>query len=71
MTTHAQYEVFFYVNRGGNCPADEFLDGLPVKVRAKISKWIALLEENGPDLPRPYADTLRNKIRELRAIPFS
>jgi len=24
------------------------------------------LEEKGPDLPRPYADILRGKIRELR-----
>ena len=45
---------------------DGFLDALPVKVRAKIAKWIELLEEQGPDLPRPYADVLRDKIRELR-----
>jgi len=25
-----------------------------------------LLEERGPDLPRPFADTVRGKIRELR-----
>ena len=24
------------------------------------------LEKDGPDLPRPYADVLRGKIRELR-----
>ena len=45
---------------------DGFLDTLPVKVRAKIAKWIELLEEEGPELPRPYADVLRDKIRELR-----
>lgn len=28
--------------------------------------WISILEENGPILPRPYADLLRNEIHELR-----
>lgn len=31
-----------------------------------MAKWLELLEEKGPDLPRPYADLLRGKIRELR-----
>jgi phage-related protein len=66
MTKSARYEGLFYVKTNGECPMDEFLDALPVKVRAKIAKWIELLEEEGPDLPRPYADTLRDKIRELR-----
>ena len=47
---------------------DEFLDGLPVKVRAKLMKWIERLEEMGPDLPRPYADLVQGKIRELRLV---
>lgn len=29
-----------------------------------------MLEEKGPDLPRPYADLLQGKIRELR-VSFS
>ena len=45
-------------------------DDLPEKLRGKIEKWIELLEEKGPDLPRPYADVLRGKIRELR-VSFS
>lgn len=28
--------------------------------------WIALLEERGPQVPRPYADLLRDGIHELR-----
>jgi phage-related protein len=66
MTIQPQYEVLFYVKTDGECPVDCFLDALPVKVRAKIEKWIELLEEEGPDLPRPYADVLRDKVRELR-----
>ena len=44
----------------------EFLEELPVPVRAKVAKWMELLEREGPNLPRPYADTVRGKIRELR-----
>ncbi len=66
MTTQSRYEVLFYVKADGECPMDGFLDALPVKVRAKVAKWIELLEEEGPDLPRPYADLLRDKVRELR-----
>ena len=66
MIKDAQYEVLFYVKVNGECPMDGYLDALPVKARAKIAKWIELLGEEGPDLPRPYADLLRDKIRELR-----
>ena len=60
------YEVLFYKATNGNCPIDDFLDGLAIKVRAKVEKWMEKLEKEGPKLPRPYADLLRNKIRELR-----
>ena len=45
---------------------DEFLDALDTKVRAKVMKWLALLQEEGPALPRPYADVVAGPIRELR-----
>lgn len=62
------YEVIFYEDRKGKCPADEFLDNLQLKVRAKVEKWIEKLEEEGPNLPRPFADIVRDKIRELRIV---
>lgn len=62
------YEVMSYEDRKGNCPTDEFLDSLPIKVQAKVEKWIEKLEEEGPNLPRPFADVVRGKIRELRVI---
>ena len=68
MRPNREYEVLFYETTQGHCPAEDFLDSLPVKVRAKLSKWIEKLEEHGPDLPRPYADVVRGKIRELRLI---
>ncbi|MCG8429849.1 MAG: type II toxin-antitoxin system RelE/ParE family toxin [Candidatus Omnitrophica bacterium] len=62
------YQVIFYTDKHNSCPVDEFLDRLQPKVRAKVEKWIEKLETEGPNLPRPYADVLRNKIRELRTV---
>ena len=47
---------------------DEFLGELPVKARAKLMRWMSQLEAMGPNLPRPYADVVRGKIRELRMV---
>ena len=60
------YEVEFYKYRKGRCFATEFLNDLQTKIRAKVVKWIEKLEKEGPNLPRPYADIVRGKIRELR-----
>ena len=61
-----KYEVEFYRTERGDSPVDEFLDGLEKRHRAKADKWLVLLEEAGPFLPRPYADVLEGPIRELR-----
>ena len=63
-----EYQVIFYTNIQGSCFTKEFLDNLPNKVRGKALQWILKLEQEGPNLPRPYADTVRGKIRELRVI---
>lgn len=60
------YEVIFYTTEKNECPVDDFLDTLQNKVSAKVEKWIEQLERHGPDLPRPYADIVHGKIRELR-----
>lgn len=59
------YKVIFYSTLRGNNPTSEFISDLPEKVQGKIIKLIERLEEHGPNLPRPYADLLRDKIREL------
>jgi phage-related protein len=64
------YEVEFYKDRKERCFAIEFLNKLQTKVRAKVAKWVDKLEIEGPNLPRPYTDTVRGKIRELR-VSFS
>ena len=62
------YEVVFYRSPRGECFAEEFLDGLQAKVRGKVLRWIEALETHGPNLPRPYADVVRGKVRELRIV---
>ncbi len=60
------YEVRFYKDRKEGCFTTEFLDELQTKIRAKILKWMEKLGQEEPNLPRPYADIVRGKIRELR-----
>jgi phage-related protein len=62
----ADYEVLFYETPEGRCPPEDFLEVLPLKVRANISKWLDLLSRESPALPRPYADGVEGKIREVR-----
>ncbi len=60
------YDLIFYTTERGDSPVDDFLDGLDKKPRAKVAAHLSLLEEQGPNLKRPYADVVRGKIRELR-----
>jgi phage-related protein len=60
------YDLIFYTTERGDSPVDDFLDGLDKKSRAKVAAHLSLLEEQGPNLKRPYADVVRGKIRELR-----
>jgi phage-related protein len=60
------YNLVLYTTERGDSPIDDFLDGLDKKSRAKVAAHLSLLEEQGPNLKRPYADIIRGKIRELR-----
>jgi phage-related protein len=60
------YNLIFYTTERGDSPVDDFLDRLDKKSRAKVAAHLSLLEEQGPNLKRPYADVVRGKIRELR-----
>ena len=60
------YSFVLYTTERGDSPIDEFLDGLDKKPRAKVAVHLSLLEEEGPNLKRPYADIVRGKIRALR-----
>ena len=60
------YNLILYTTDRGDSPIDEFIDGLDKKSRAKVAAYLSLLEDEGPNLKRPYADVVRGKIRELR-----
>jgi phage-related protein len=60
------FDLVFFTTERGDSPIDEFLDELGKKSRAKVAAYLSLLEDEGPNLKRPYADVVRGKIRELR-----
>ena len=63
-----QTEIFFFREpKDESVPLLEWLDRLPVKVKAKCTERIDRLGELGHELRRPEADFLRNGIYELRA----
>ena len=57
----------FYDLPDGRKPAQEFLDTLNDKMRAKMTRTVKLLEDNGTNLREPYSKEIRNGIFELRA----
>jgi phage-related protein len=61
------FEVDFYEKENGEQPAKEFLLSLSIKMRAKMSDIISLLQDNGNDLRMPYSKHLGDGIFELRA----
>jgi hypothetical protein len=48
------------------CPVTEFINQCPPRQQVKVLRLLSLLEEQGPILPRPYADVLYDGIHELR-----
>jgi hypothetical protein len=48
------------------CPVTEFIDACRPRHQVKVLRFLGLLEEMGPTLPRPYADLLRDGVHELR-----
>jgi phage-related protein len=60
------WNVVFYETEEGVCEVLDFLEGRKESAQAKAIAWINKLEQEGPQLPRPYADILRDGIHELR-----
>lgn len=60
-------KVVFFKEVDGSTPLINWLDKQrPKRVQAKCLAMIRLLAEIGHELHRPYSDTLRDGIRELR-----
>lgn len=59
-------KVIFYQTARGDAPVLEFIQKLDKRTRAKVERFLALLQEKGEHLHRPFVDHLRGSIRELR-----
>jgi len=55
-TNPKAFEVKFYTTLKGESPVKDFLLQLDTKARAKMVKYLEMLQEQGPNLRRPYAD---------------
>ena len=61
-----KWKALYYEEKPGFSPVQDFMDSRSLRNKAKIMSQIAVLEEYGPRLPRPYADFLEDGIYELR-----
>lgn len=61
-----KFTVEFYEKNSGEKPCIEFLNTLEVKLRAKVFRDLALLEEKGTELRLPYSEHIDEGIFELR-----
>jgi len=61
-----RWQIIYCDERTDPCPVTEFIDRLAPRHQIKIIRFLSLLEEMGPTLPRPYADLLKDGIHELR-----
>ena len=62
-----EFEIVFYDLADGSKPARDFLLSLDVKMRAKMTRTIVLLQKNGNRLREPESKSLGDGILELRA----
>ena len=63
---NTKWEVGYYSTPAGKEPAKDFIESLPVKLRAKVFRDIELLEEFGIELTKPHSKHLKEGIYELR-----
>ena len=63
-----EFEIIFYEKEDGTMPAQDFLDSLDEKMRAKMILTVDMLQKNGNSLREPYSKPLDDGIMELRAV---
>jgi hypothetical protein len=61
-----RWRIYYYDKPDGFSPVKDYIDALSLRERVKTLAFIELLEINGPNLPRPYADLLKEGIHEPR-----
>ncbi|MCX6705428.1 MAG: type II toxin-antitoxin system RelE/ParE family toxin [Candidatus Woesebacteria bacterium] len=60
------WKVKFYQTARGEFPVNKFVEGLEMRLAAKTSQSIDLLETHGPFLKPPYMKKLEKDLYELR-----
>jgi phage-related protein len=60
------WKVYYYQKTDDTMPVKDFIDSLTMREKAKTLSFIGLLQDEGPNLKRPYADLLKEGIHELR-----
>lgn len=61
-----KFEVVLYERANGECPVEEFITSLDMKMQAKMIGLLELLEEKGNQLREPYSKLIDDGIFELR-----
>ena len=61
------FDVEFYDLVDGTKPAQDFIEGLPPKMMAKVLRSVHMLRLNGSELREPYSKHLDDGIFEVRA----
>ena len=61
-----KWNILFCDEMEQDCPVADFINTCTPRNQVKVLRLLTLLEEQGPILPRPYADVLYDGIHELR-----
>ena len=61
-----QFTVIAYEKENGESPVEDFINGLDVKMRAKVYGLLSILQDKGNALREPYSKHLDDGIFELR-----
>lgn len=61
-------KAIYYEDERNNRPAEEFINSLVSKTKAKVLARITYLEGHWQEVRRPYVDTLVDGLYELRVI---
>ena len=65
-TKKMTWQVVYFEDANKVSEVFDFVNDRKDGERAKILAFLAILEDHGPQLPRPYADLLEDGIHELR-----
>lgn len=66
MEMSEKWKIIYYEDSLDKSEVFDFINNLKENHQAKVLAWLSLLEEKGPNLPRPYSDILDDGIHELR-----